>query len=94
MIVSSTPDVRVVDLDPADSAVILGSDGLWDVLQDSEAAHIVHQVRRCNSILGSDGLWDVVQDSEVAHIVHQVRRCSSNKCFSDVQDIPLQGHSS
>lgn len=44
MIVSSTPDVRVVELDPSDTAVVVASDGLWDVMQDQEAAHIVSQV--------------------------------------------------
>eukprot|EP00884_Botryococcus_braunii_P012851 jgi/Botrbrau1/21567/Bobra.174_2s0065.1 len=44
MTVISTPDVRVVELDSSDSAVIVASDGLWDVLDDGEAAHIVAQV--------------------------------------------------
>lgn len=46
MIVTSTPDIRVVDLDSSDSAVIVASDGLWDVLEDAEAAHIVDQVQK------------------------------------------------
>lgn len=44
MIVSSTPDVRVVELDPSDTAVVVASDGLWDVVQVEEAAHIVIKV--------------------------------------------------
>ncbi len=43
-IVTSTPDVRVVELNPSDTAVVLASDGLWDVLSDKDVAEITNKV--------------------------------------------------
>lgn len=45
-IVTSTPDVRVVELNPADSAVVLASDGVWDVVTDDQIAQITNKVPR------------------------------------------------
>jgi serine/threonine protein phosphatase PrpC len=45
--VECTPEVRRVELQPGDTAIVLASDGLWDVLSDSAAVAVVDKVRCC-----------------------------------------------
>jgi serine/threonine protein phosphatase PrpC len=35
------PDVRQVDLGPEDQAVVMASDGVWDMVDDQNAVNIV-----------------------------------------------------
>lgn len=42
-IVTATPEVKVVDLVPEDWAVVLGSDGIFDVLSDQEVANVLYK---------------------------------------------------
>ena len=41
----AAPEVRRLRLRPGDAAIILASDGLWDVMDDSEAVDVVEKVR-------------------------------------------------
>lgn len=41
----AAPEVRRLRLRPGDAAIILASDGLWDVMEDSEAVDVVEKVR-------------------------------------------------
>ena len=43
--VIAAPEVRRLRMRPGDAAIILASDGLWDVMDDSEAVDVVEQVR-------------------------------------------------
>jgi protein phosphatase 1L len=49
-IVTATPDVKVVDLTPDDWAVMMGCDGIFDVLSDQEVANVLFKA------MVSDGL--------------------------------------
>ena len=40
-----TPEMRRVELQPGDFAIVLASDGLWDVLSDTEVVTILQKVR-------------------------------------------------
>ena len=42
--VIAAPEVRRLRLRPGDAAIILASDGLWDVMDDSEAVDVVEKV--------------------------------------------------
>ena len=42
--VECEPEVRRVELQPADIALVLGSDGLWDKMSDTAAVAIINQV--------------------------------------------------
>lgn len=42
-IVTATPEVKVVDLVPEDWAVVLGSDGIFDVLSDQQVANVLYK---------------------------------------------------
>lgn len=44
--VIAAPEVRRLRMRPGDAAIILASDGLWDVMDDCEAVDIVEKVRR------------------------------------------------
>lgn len=39
-----TPEMRRVELQPGDFAIVLASDGLWDVLSDTEVVTILQKV--------------------------------------------------
>ena len=41
----AAPEVRRLRMRPGDAAIILASDGLWDVMDDCEAVDIVEKVR-------------------------------------------------
>ena len=41
----AAPEVRRLRLRSGDAAIILASDGLWDVMDDSEAVDVVEKVR-------------------------------------------------
>lgn len=43
--VIAAPEVRRLRMRPGDAAIILASDGLWDVMDDCEAVDIVEKVR-------------------------------------------------
>lgn len=43
-VVDCTPEMRRIELQPGDSAVVLATDGLWDVLSDSDVVSIVTKV--------------------------------------------------
>jgi len=47
-IVTATPEVKVVDLVPEDWAVVLGSDGIFDVLSDQEVADVLYKAMAVN----------------------------------------------
>ena len=43
-----TPEVRSVGLSPGDNAIVLATDGLWDVLSDVAVVGVLGRVRtRC-----------------------------------------------
>ena len=42
--VECEPEVRRVELQPADTALVLGSDGLWDKMSDATAVGILNKV--------------------------------------------------
>ncbi len=42
--VECAPEVRRVELQPADIALVLGSDGLWDKMSDTTAVAIINKV--------------------------------------------------
>ncbi|CAL5218369.1 g37 [Coccomyxa viridis] len=44
-VVDCTPEMRRVELQPGDFAIVLASDGLWDVLSDTEVVTILQKVR-------------------------------------------------
>ncbi len=44
-VVECTPEMRRVELQAGDSALVLASDGLWDVLGDSEVVAVLARVR-------------------------------------------------
>ena len=44
-VVDCMPEMRRIELQPGDSAVVLATDGLWDVLTDSDVVSIVTKVR-------------------------------------------------
>ena len=44
-VVECTPEMRRVELQPGDFAIVLASDGLWDVLSDTEVVTILQKVR-------------------------------------------------
>ena len=39
-----TPEVRSVELNPGDNAIVLATDGLWDVLSDVAVVDLLGQV--------------------------------------------------
>ena len=43
-VVDCTPEMRRVELQPGDFAIVLASDGLWDVLSDTEVVTILQKV--------------------------------------------------
>jgi serine/threonine protein phosphatase PrpC len=45
--VDCTPEMRRIELQPGDSAVVLATDGLWDVITDSQAVSILAKVTSC-----------------------------------------------
>lgn len=40
-----TPEVRAVELNPGDNAIVLATDGLWDVLSDVSVVELLVEVR-------------------------------------------------
>ncbi len=44
-VVDCTPEMRRIELQPGDSAVVMATDGLWDVLSDTDVVSIVTKVR-------------------------------------------------
>ena len=54
--VECTPEMRRVELQSGDSAVVLASDGLWDVLSDSDAVGVLTRVRGSAPCL--ENLWN------------------------------------
>lgn len=38
------PDVRRIELQPGDTALVLASDGLWDKLSDTTAVAVIDKV--------------------------------------------------
>ena len=52
--VSNRPDVRHLLLTPADTAIVIASDGLFDVISDQQAAACVAEVFR-SSVRPVDG---------------------------------------
>lgn len=40
-VVDCTPEMRRIELQPGDSAVVLATDGLWDVMSDTDVVGIV-----------------------------------------------------
>ncbi|EIE26090.1 protein serine/threonine phosphatase 2C [Coccomyxa subellipsoidea C-169] len=44
-VVDCTPEMRRIELQPGDSAVVLATDGLWDVMSDTDVVSIVTKVR-------------------------------------------------
>ena len=44
-----TPEVRAVELNPGDNAIVLATDGLWDVLSDVSVVELLVEVRHCLS---------------------------------------------
>lgn len=44
-VVDCTPEMRRVELQPGDFAIALASDGLWDVLSDTEVVTVLQKVR-------------------------------------------------
>ena len=47
--VDCTPEVRAVELNPGDNAIVLATDGLWDVLSDVTVVELLVEVRDCLS---------------------------------------------
>ena len=43
-VVDCTPEMRRVELQPGDFAIVLASDGLWDVLSDTEVVTVLQKV--------------------------------------------------
>jgi len=43
-VVDCTPEMRRIELQPGDSAVVLATDGVWDVLSDTDAVGIITKV--------------------------------------------------
>lgn len=39
-----TPEVRSMELNPGDNAIVLATDGLWDVLSDVAVVELLGQV--------------------------------------------------
>ncbi|KAK9839238.1 hypothetical protein WJX81_003454 [Elliptochloris bilobata] len=54
--VIAAPEVRRLRLRPGDSAIILASDGLWDVMDDSEAVDVVEKVLSCQHEEGREAM--------------------------------------
>ena len=44
-----TPEVRAVELNPGDNAIVLATDGLWDVLSDVSVVELLVEVCQCLS---------------------------------------------
>ncbi len=44
-VVDCTPEMRRIELQPGDSAVVLATDGLWDVMSDTDVVSIVTKAR-------------------------------------------------
>ena len=42
--VDCTPEMRRVELQPGDFAIVLATDGLWDVLSDTEVVTVLQKV--------------------------------------------------
>ena len=45
-----TPEVRSVELNPGDNAIVLATDGLWDVLSDAAVVELLLMVRHCSGL--------------------------------------------
>ena len=43
-VVDCTPEMRRVELQPGDFAIVLATDGLWDVLSDTEVVTVLQKV--------------------------------------------------
>ena len=44
-VVDCTPEMRRIELQPGDSAVVLATDGLWDVMSDTDVVGTVTKAR-------------------------------------------------
>ncbi|CAM9941463.1 unnamed protein product, partial [Heterosigma akashiwo] len=42
-VVKADPEIRERALEPGDAFLILGTDGLWDMVTNQEAANVVHR---------------------------------------------------
>ncbi|BDA46808.1 probable Integrin-linked kinase-associated serine/threonine phosphatase 2C at C-terminar half [Coccomyxa sp. Obi] len=59
--VECEPEVRRVELQPADVALVLGSDGLWDKMSDTTAVAIVNKVKGKSQSLSNGTAKDAAQ---------------------------------
>ena len=62
-VVDCTPEMRRIELQPGDSAVVLATDGLWDVMSDTDVVGIVTKARpspfcACN-IIAKPGIQQI-----------------------------------
>lgn len=60
------PDVNQLRLRPEDAFVILASDGLWDVLEDSDAVAIAKKSLAKGSVEGSGGAGGLEAQAKAA----------------------------
>lgn len=49
-VVDCTPEMRRIELQPGDSAVVLATDGLWDVMTDTDAVSLIAKARTRNPL--------------------------------------------
>ncbi|CAL8470335.1 g9877 [Coccomyxa elongata] len=60
-VVDCTPEMRRIELQPGDSAVVMATDGLWDVLSDTDVVSIVTKTREQLATIDDGAATQVAQ---------------------------------
>ena len=83
--VSAEPEISDHVVEPSDEFVVIGTDGIWDVVDNNQAIEIVtNHVKRFYAEGGAEGQWDA---KEAATAVAKAARRRWSQLSSMIDDI-------